>query len=180
MKVLILYGTIEGHTERVARFVEERVKEAGHEAQLVDTDAAAQIPFDGIDAVILAASVHQRRHPKNFEASLAAHRDDLAARPTLMLSVSLSAAFPEGREEAQDYLTEMKMRARFEPTRESLVAGAVQASKYDYFAMQVIRHVVLRGREVDPQAGEHCFTDWDALTADVEAFLTDAARQSMG
>lgn len=176
MKVLILYGTIEGHTAKVARFVEEWVTSAGHETELVDADEAAKISFEGVDAVILAASVHQRRHPKNFEASLLAHREDLAARPSLFLSISLSAAFPEGQDEAQDYLTEMKMRTRFEPTRESLVAGAVQASKYDYFAMQVIRHVVLRGRDVDPQAGEHCFTDWDALGNEVADFLDFAQK----
>ncbi|NNE51675.1 MAG: protoporphyrinogen oxidase [Sulfitobacter sp.] len=171
MKVLILYGTVEGHTGKIANFVTDQVREAGHEVALVDTDDVAQISFEGVDAVILAASVHQRRHPKNFEASVSAHREDLRARKTLMLSVSLNAAFPEGLEEAGEYLTEMKMRTNFTPDHEMLVAGAVRTGHYDYFAMQVVRHVVLRGRDVDPEAGEHEFTDWDAVGAQVGAFL---------
>ena len=88
-----------------------------------------------------------------------------------MLSISLSAAFPEGLEDAQDYLTEMKMRADFEPDEELLVAGAIRTNKYDYFASQIVRHVVLRGRDFDADAGEHEFTDWEKLTSKIKAFL---------
>ena len=90
---------------------------------LIDADDPEQISFDGVDAVILAASVHQRRHPRNFEALLVAHKAELDKRRTLLLSVSLNAAFPEGLEEAQDYVDEMKMRTGFEPDDELLVAG---------------------------------------------------------
>lgn len=172
MKVLILYGSIEGQTAKIARVVADEVTAAGHEAMLVDADAPEALQLDGVDAAILAASVHQRRHPRQFEALLAGYASQLKDIKTLMLSVSLSAAFPEGQEEANDYLTEMKMRTNFEPDDELLVAGAVKTSSYDYFAMQVVRHVVLRDRnDVDPSQGEHEFTDWDVLGAKVYDFL---------
>ncbi|MGR3540641.1 MAG: hypothetical protein ACU0BS_04340 [Hasllibacter sp.] len=44
----------------------------------------------------------ERRHPKAFEATVAALGDELAAIPTLVLSVSMSAAFREGRSDAVD------------------------------------------------------------------------------
>ena len=62
------------------------------------------------------------------------------------------------------------MRTDFTPDAEFLVAGAVQTGKYDYFASQVVRHVVLRDREANP-AKEHEFTDWAALSKAVAAFL---------
>ncbi|WP_413717570.1 flavodoxin domain-containing protein [Silicimonas sp. MF1-12-2] len=176
MKVLILFATEEGHTGRIARFVEEAAARLGHDALLVDADDPADLDFDWIDAVILAAPVHQRRHPKTFEALIVAHREELARVRTLLLSVSLSAAFPEGREEAEDYVLEMKMRTGLEPDVELLVAGAVRTDHYDYFAMQVIRHVVLRGRDFDPGDGEHDFTDWDGLSAEVSRFLAEETR----
>ena len=94
-------------------------------------------------------------------------------KPTLFLSVSLNAAFSEGREEAQDYVDEFKMRTHFTPGRELLVAGAVRNTKYDFFASQVIRHVVMRGRKYDPEAAEHDFTDWDELNQVLAQFLQD-------
>lgn len=171
MKVLILYGSVEGQTAKIARFVKEKVEGLGHEAALINADDPVPVPFEGVDAVVLAAPVHQRRHPATFEALLSARKADLAARKVLMLSVSLNAAFPEGREEAEDYLLEMKMRTGVEPDAELLVAGAVRTGEYDYFAKQVVQYVVMRGRDYDRQAEVHEFTDWDALAGAVDGFL---------
>lgn len=178
MTVLIVYATEEGQTARIARFVEAELRKASYAARVVDAmDEEMEINLDGIDTVILAAPVHERRHPKPFERVLATHRDALGCRRTLLLSVSLSAAFPEGLEEADDYLIEMKMRTRFTPDAEALVAGAVRISEYDYFASQVVRHVVLRDRDYDPTKGEHEFTDWDALRKTLSVFLGTSPTQ---
>ncbi|WP_102109425.1 flavodoxin domain-containing protein [Oceaniglobus roseus] len=175
MTILILYATCEGQTHKIARFATDTLRAAGQEVALVDVTAkTAAVSLDGADAVILAAPVHERRHPEAFEVLLAARREELKEKRTLMLSVSLSAAFPEGLEEAQDYLTEMEMRTGFTPDAEALVAGAVKTGEYDYFASQLIRHVVLRGRPYDPARGAHEFTDWDALRETLASFLASA------
>lgn len=171
MKVLILYATVEGQTGKIARFVSDAVKRLGHEAVRTDADDTAELSLEGVDAVILAAPVHQRRHPRGFEALIAARAEALAERRTLMLSVSLNAAFPEGQEEAEDYLLEMKMRTGLAPDAELLVGGALRPAEYDYFASQVVRFVVMRDHEYDDTADEHEFTDWDALATKIEAFL---------
>lgn len=172
MTLLIAYGTVEGQTGKIARHVEDLVQDRQIETRLFDTSNQIDaVSFDGVDRVILAASVHERRHPRDFEVFLTAHQSDLDARKTLMLSVSLSAAFPEGQEEAQDYLDEMKMRTELDPDQEALIAGAVRARRYDYYATQVLKHVVLRGRNYDPAVQEYEFTDWDALAGTIEEFL---------
>lgn len=173
MKVLVLYATIEGQTEKIARFVSEQLESMGHTAVVENSDDMGALSFDDVDAAILAASVHQRRHPRSFEALLSGFKDELDALPTLLLSVSLNAAFPEGQEEAADYVTEMEMRTKFTPKDMALVAGAVRTTEYDYFAMQVIRHVVLRDREYTGP-GEHEFTDWQALATRLSDFMASA------
>ena len=174
MHVLIIYGTIEGQTRKIAEHVEALVSGLGHEVTVTNAEDTTELGLDGVDAVILAASVHQRRHPRHFEALVQGAGAQLAERPTLMLSVSLSAAFPEGLEEAGEYLTEMKMRTGFEPDGELLVGGAIRTDHYDYFSMQVVRFVVLRGKPFDATQGTHEFTDWEAVDARVTEFL--AAR----
>ncbi|MBL4628387.1 MAG: flavodoxin domain-containing protein [Roseicyclus sp.] len=171
MKVLILFATIEGQTGKIARFAQAEVEALGHETVLANADDPMELTFHDIDAVILAAPVHERRHPQNFEALLSVRKDELAARKVLMLSVSLNAAFPEGRDEAKEYLVEMKLRTGLQADTEMLVAGAVRSSQYDYFATQVVQHVVMRNREYDANAEEHEFTDWDALKAGIDGFL---------
>ena len=126
MTVLIIYSTIEGQTGKIANFVADRVRDAGEEVRLLDADETEEAEFADVDKAVLAAPVHERRHPRAFEAFLTAHAKDLQARPTLLLSVSLNAAFPEGMEEALDYVTEMTMRTRLEPTATVLVPGAIR------------------------------------------------------
>ncbi len=172
MNILVIYATIEGQTGKIARFVSEQIAKLGHTAQLIDANAPTEISFDQAEAVILAAPVHERRHPQNFEALLSAHAEDLSAKKVLFLSISLSAAFPEGIEEAGEYVTEMKMRTGLEPEQEMLVGGAVRLDHYDYFAMQVLQHVVLRNKNYDPSEGTNEFTDWDALSSNIAEFLS--------
>ncbi len=179
MKVIIAYATLEGQTGKIARFAEAELTALGHEVEVYDVADAARWPtLEGADHVILAASVHERRHPKDFEVFVAARAEDLNMRHTMMISVSLSAAFAEGMAEAQDYVDEMKMRTELEPEKELLVAGAIRTGKYDYFAAQVVRHVVMRGRDFDPAAKEHEFTDWAALAHDISAFVKEPAALS--
>lgn len=174
MKVLIVFETVEGQTRKISEFLERRISAAGHKVRLFNThDRAASVSFVDIDKVVLAAPVHERRHPKSFEVFLSASREELKANQKLLLSVSLKAAFPEGTEEAQDYLTEMKMRTGFEPDKEMLVAGAVRSSSYGYYESQIIKNVVLADRDVELVDGAREFTDWDALGIEIDAFLRD-------
>lgn len=171
MTVMIIYATVEGQTGKIANFAADKVRDLGSEVVTIDANTSEMISLDNIEAVILAAPVHERRHPRKFEAMLSSYREELEARPTLLLSVSLSAAFNEGLAEAKDYLTEMEMRTNFNPTTDACVAGAIRTSKYDYFASQIVRHVVLRDREFDSGVEEHEFTDWGNLANIVTAFL---------
>jgi menaquinone-dependent protoporphyrinogen oxidase len=176
VKVLIAFETVEGQTRKVAEFVEKKIRSAGHDVQVFDTaDRLGILSFDGIDRVVLAAPVHERRHPKGFEVFVSASHSELKARSTLLISVSLKAAFPEGLEEAQDYLTEMKMRTSFKPNMEILVAGAVRTGSYGYYESQVVQNVALAGHKVELIDGEREFTDWDTLGVEIAEFLQPGA-----
>ena len=171
MKVLIVFETVEGQTQKIAEFVAHQLSVAGHEVHLLNTQLrTSPVELSEFDRVVLAAPVHERRHPKSFETFVSANHKELAKSKTLLLSVGLKAAFPEGQEEAQDYLAEMKMRTRFTPSKEVIVPGAVRAESYDYFEKQVLNNVVLGGRKVDLIDGVREFTDWDKLRTEVDAF----------
>lgn len=172
MSVLVAYGTIEGHTGKIARFVEQVVREKGDEVTMFDTASnTANVELADFTKIILAASVHERRHPVEFEVFLSANKEALSDKRTLLLSVSLSAAFEDGLEEAQDYVDEMKLRTGFDPGLESVVAGAVRPASYDYYEAQVLRFAVLKDREYELSAKEHEFTDWKAVKDVVATFL---------
>lgn len=181
MEIVVLFETGEGQTRKIAGFLADQLRASGHEPTLIEaTRPDAGRALAQVERVILAAPVHERRHPKRFETLVRDSREILAGRATLMMSVSLKAAFPDGLDEAHDYLTEMKMRTGFTPTRELLVAGAVRPGSYDYFQSQIVRHVLLAGQDVDLNDGVQEFTDWDALAAAARSFLADEATARSG
>ncbi|MEP2028234.1 MAG: flavodoxin domain-containing protein [Paracoccaceae bacterium] len=172
MEFLVIFESVEGQTRKIAESVEQQIRAAGHGVRLFNAaDRLASLSFEGIDKVVLAAPVHERRHPKDFEVLVSANLEELKAHQTLLISVSLKAAFPEGLEEAQDYLTEMKMRTGFSPDKEALAAGAVRTDSYSYFESQIVQNVALAGRNVDLVDGVREFTDWDQLRTEIETFL---------
>jgi menaquinone-dependent protoporphyrinogen oxidase len=179
MRVLIVYATTEGQTRKIAERIAEQVRERGHEAELRNAaDWQSDFHLDAFDRVIVAGSVHERQHQRPLTIFVPAHLAQLHARPTLFVSVSLSAAFPDGLAEAQTYVDEFLNDVKWKPSQVLLAAGALRYEEYDYFMEQIVRFVVLKDREAANAHGDHEFTDWDALAGAVDAFLDAEAVPS--
>ena len=172
MRFLVAYGTSEGQTRKIAEAVAARVRDLGQDAHLFDTARRARdLHVDSYDKIVVAASVHQQRHQESVEIFVKAKSSELQNKPTLFLSVSLSAAFAEGMTEARSYVDAFLASTDWKPTQSILVAGALRYTQYDYFEEQFIEHIVLKGRKVDRPAGDYEFTDWAALSRVIESFV---------
>jgi len=172
MRILVAFGTLEGQTRKIAKAVAARVHNLGHDAHLFNTaDSPADVHVDLYDKIVVTGSVHHKRHQESVEDFVTANLAELRKRPTLFLSVSLSAAFPEGMTEAQSYVHAFLASSGWNPTQSHLVAGALQYTEYDYFQEQVIEHIVLKGRKVEGPKGDLEFTDWAALSRVVDSFV---------
>jgi menaquinone-dependent protoporphyrinogen oxidase len=163
MKILIAYGTTEGQTQKIAMAIGARVQELGHDAHVFDTASLEDIDVASYDRIVVAGSVHHERHQESVEVFVIASLPELQKRPTLFLTVSLSAAFPEGVSDAQRYADIFLRNTGWKPTASLLVAGALRYDEYDYFKAQIIQHVVLKCREVEGAKGDYEFTNWERL-----------------
>jgi menaquinone-dependent protoporphyrinogen oxidase len=169
MKILIAFGSSEGQTQKIAKHVADRLQGLGHTPQLYDTSKSPKgLDLKTFDRIIVAGSVHQERHQESLSLFVEARHAELERTPTLFLSVSLSAAFPEGLAEAQGYVDAFLSATGWKPAQTLLVAGALRYDEYDYFKEQIIQHVVLKGRKVDESDRDHEFTDWAAVDAAVD------------
>jgi menaquinone-dependent protoporphyrinogen oxidase len=170
MRILIAYGTSEGQTRKIAKTIAARLHELGHDVHLFDAASFEDLHVGSYDKIIVAGSVHQQRHQESVEVFVMANLAELQKRPTFFLSVSLSAAFPDGMSEAQSYVNAFLVNTGWKPTQSLLIAGALRYDEYDYFKAQIIEHVVLKCREVEGAKGDYEFTDWDCLSRAVESF----------
>jgi menaquinone-dependent protoporphyrinogen oxidase len=172
---LVLYGTGEGQTAKVAARIADGLAERGHDAVTVDAGEGTDgIDLDDVDAVVVGTSIHYGRSKRSVRRFVAANAERLAAMPTAFFQLSLADASDEGAEQAAAYVAAFVDGTGWQPDRVGRFGGALRYSKYGFLTRLLMRQIATRRLpDADPSADTE-FTDWDevdAFTADVAAFV---------
>jgi len=173
---LILYGTGEGQTAKIAQRIATTISERGHEATVIDVrDRTDSFALNGYDAVIVGASIHVGKHQEAIREFVSENRDTLAGMPTVFFQVSLSSANEEKQEEAAGYVESFIAETGWHPDRIGQFGGALRFSEYGFLKRLMMKQIAkdLLTEERKPK-GDIEFTNWDAVdafTADVAAFV---------
>jgi menaquinone-dependent protoporphyrinogen oxidase len=172
-QVLVLYGTHEGQTRKVATFVADRLQAKDLSTILVDAaDLGEGDALPSFDAVIVAASLHAGGFQRSVARALEKNAAAIGAKPSVFLSVSLSAA---GNDEddwrgLEKCLEQFFAEAGWRPQRIEHVAGAFRYTKYDFFKRMIMKRIAReRGAPVDTSRDWE-LTDWAKLEAFADAF----------
>ena len=175
VNVLIVYGTTEGQTRKIAGWTATHIRDRGHQVELRDSAALA---FDSdlgtFQAFIVAASVHQEHHQETVSDFVVAHHELLNARPSAFISVSLSAVLEEGKTEAQTDVDRFVSATGWQPRMTLLLGGALRFTEYDYFQEQIVKFIVMKRGGAASTERDREFTDWNALAVFVNGFLETA------
>jgi menaquinone-dependent protoporphyrinogen oxidase len=180
-RLLVLYGTTDGHTAKVARTLADLFRKNGAEVDVVEAGAGRADPDPGEYAgVVVAASVHLRSYQRAVRRWVRAHLSALHSRPTAFLSVSLGVLQPEPevQREVAAILEGFLKRTGWHPTWNRSLAGALPYSRYGWFKRLVMRRIARRAAVATDPSRDYEYTDWDALAAFAQAFL--AGRTDTG
>lgn len=174
--VLIVYGTTEGHTRRIAGRLAEFASEYGHAATVMDAAAEARVPRGRYDAVIVAASLRRQRHQASAARFVRRNLAWIKHLPTAFFSVSLSAAGKDERqrEGARRCADAFLKETGWHPGMVRLVAGALLYSRYGVVTRWVMRMIARREGGDTDTSRDYEYTDWEQLRRDLELFLTRA------
>src|SRR5438045_707893 len=89
-RFLVVYGTTNGHTRKVASALASALQVEGAHVDLIQADRhAREVGPDHYDAVIVAASVHAGGYQRGVRQWVATHAAALTARPSAFISVCL-------------------------------------------------------------------------------------------
>ena len=160
LTVRVVYGTSEGQTEKIARFLAERLAGRGHRLELIAAARDCGTPQpQRFDAIVIAASVHAGRYQPAVTEFV---RRDIDSRPNAFLSVSLSAASPvasdlEGLKRCVDTFSR---ETGWTPRTVHHAAGALRYSAYSLIKRWALRAIARhRGAPTDTRR-DHELTDW--------------------
>lgn len=172
MKILLLYGTTEGQTRKIAEFVAKRLGGIGDAVTLVDaTGDTSLIDLRAYDAAVIAASLHAGQYQGPVAHFVRANHAWLNKMPSAFISVSLSAAGtdPEELKGIADCADRFKADTGWTAPDIHQVAGAFRFTEYDFFKRWVLKLIAWeKGVKVEPGKDVE-LTNWDALAAAVDA-----------
>ena len=173
-KILIAYGTAEGHTARIARSLAEAIRNQGYEAQAVDVERARAGRPEGYDAVIVGASVHMGRHERWVVEYVRQNRDTLERLPSAFFSVSLAARdnTDEAREEVDGYIEKFVQQTGWHPRQIGRFAGALLYTQYGFFKRWIMKKIARdKGSPDTDTSRDYVYTDWNGVKRFAEEFL---------
>lgn len=172
--LLIVYGTHEGQTRKIAGRIAETARELGHAADVVDSASGpVLVPPHRYHAVVVAGSVHGGRHQRSLARFVRRSLGELTHLPTAFFSVSLSATgsdLPGARKCADRFLHE----TGWFPSMVRLTAGALMYSRYGFIKCWIMKRIAQKAGGGTDTSRDYEYTDWARLRDDVEVFLSRA------
>lgn len=164
-KVLILYASTHGQTEKIASTLAASMSQDDLDVAVKDVHEHSEESPDGYDAIVLAASIHAGHHQREMVNWVHRNIDALAARPNAFVSVSLSSAEEdeEARAQGLKYIEDFSRDTRWHPDHTEAVAGALLYREYNPFTRTLMKLIMKKGGHPTDGSHDYDYTDWDAL-----------------
>src|SRR4051794_37245262 len=128
--ILILFGTTDGHTRKIADCLAETLRQEGADIDVRDIAAGiggiAGLRPELYAGVLVAAPVRRGHYPRRLVRWVRANAEILAKRPSAFLSICLAVLdpSPETQGEVQAIAERFLQLTGWRPTRIRTIAGA--------------------------------------------------------
>ena len=176
-RIMIPYGTSEGHTARIVGCMADVIRSAGYEPVAVEIKRSGTPSPEGYDAAIVGASVHAGQHQAVVRDFVRKHHAALERLPSAFFSVSLSAAgsTSKAREEAEGYVEHFVRQTGWRPGKVGIFAGALVYTKYGLLMRWVMKRITIaKGSPDTDTSRDYVYTDWEDVKGFTGEFLASS------
>jgi len=177
-RILILYGTTDGHTATIAQRLAAMLETHGAESDPIDVARASPLP-SAYDAVIVAASVHTGAYQPEVRRWVHEQAPALADMPTAFISVCLGVLQPDPavQEEVKATIDRFLTTTGWRPTAIKSVAGAVLYTHYGWLKRWLMRRIVRKAGGGTDTSRDYEYTDWKDLERFAKRFAALVASR---
>jgi menaquinone-dependent protoporphyrinogen oxidase len=173
---LIVYGTKEGQTAKIAQFMGNIIDEHGHKADLYDAKSVPEhLSLDKYNGILVGSSVHigyWSQAIRNFAQKYHTRLDNI---PSAFFSVSMSAASPDtSATERLDHQVEKFLdKTGWHPRTTVHFAGCVAYTKYGFLTKMMMKAISKSQHESTNTSEDHVYTNWDKVKEFVNGFIEE-------
>jgi len=173
MQILIVYGSLEGQTKKIAQRIAAGLEDKGHEVTMLpDGHAPADLVPEKFDAAIVGGPIHMGKLPKPVIRFVTTHRDWLNRVPAAFFTVcmAINSKRPGSKEQAISYGNDFLTQSGWRPRLSATFAGAVKYTQYDFITRFIMKMISKREGGSTDTTHDHEYTDWDSVAHFSEEF----------
>ena len=160
-RILIIYSTTDGHTQKICRRLSQVVEQLDHQVTLISIEDESSVALESFDKIILGASIRYGKHHKKVYAFIKRNEQLLDSKPNAFFSVNVVARKPDKNQpETNPYLGKFLKQISWQPKQLAVFAGKLDYKKYGFLDRQLIRLIMcITKGPTDPETVIE-FTDW--------------------
>ncbi len=169
MRVLILFATREGQTQKVATRIAAYLDRAGAKPELVNAgDGAAtdRLNLDAFDLLVFGASMHAGGIESELVDFINRNAAQIQAQANSFFLVLLSAATQDPKLRASwlaDARARMSAQLKVSFPDPEMIAGALRYSKYPLPLKWVMKRIAKQAGEGTDISRDYEYTDWQQV-----------------
>jgi menaquinone-dependent protoporphyrinogen oxidase len=164
MKILIVYGTVEGQTRKIAYYMQDVLRQSGHTVTVADASDDPPAP-GSYDAVLIGSSIHIHKYQSAIVHYVTHNAAVLNKMPGAFFSVCLAVAsdIEEEHREAEKITRDFLEQTGWEPSSTTQIAGALKYTQYDFLKRFIMKMIAKREGRTTDTSQDYEYTDWDAV-----------------
>lgn len=178
-KFLIVYGTKQGQTEKIAKFIRDEIESFGHAVKVFDSDKNPPTLANGeFDAAIIGAPVHASGFPRSLKVWARNNSKVLNQIPSTFFSVCLGILQQDSKVQIQERVIVLDFFswAKWYPKTWTVFAGALIYSKYNWLLKRIMHFIAKRAGSETDISRDYEYTDWGQVRKFASEFIYSVAK----
>ncbi len=170
-RILLLYGTTDGQTAKIAGALGNALRTQGSDVDVVEAGRDAPGP-EGYAGIVVAASLHAGGYQRPVRQWVRTHAHVLNEKPTAFLSVCLAVLQqePKVQQDLSRIIGRFLTVTGWQPTVTKPVAGALLYTRYNPIKRWVMKRIVQKGGGDTDTSRDYEYTDWNDLRTFADQF----------
>ena len=173
--ILILYGTSEGHTAKVAKHLAQLARLRDYSVALREVkELTPDFKLESYQAVVIGASIHAGKYQSEVKDFIEHNSASLKHIPSAFFSVCLTAAQTGEQTKLQvsQYIKQLLDDTNWQPLKIGSFSGALLYTQYGFFKRYLMKMMAKKNGGDTDTSRDYVYTDWNGVEQFMDEFLT--------
>ncbi|MEK2645626.1 flavodoxin domain-containing protein [Bdellovibrio sp. BCCA] len=170
-RVLIVYESKYGQTQKIAQYIANKIRNTGIETDILEDHQKEIVGLAKYDGVIVGGAVYARGFPHKLQEWAHRHADVLNETTSAFFSVCLGILenTPKAKKEEREIVQGFFKKTGWCPQQWRIFAGGLKYSKYNWFIKNIMKRIAKQEGSDTDTARDYEYTNWQ----DVDEFVND-------